>query len=275
MAVYKKYIDIHEDLKNNLLLISFLPVEKSSKQTLCKELMQELGELLDQFNKSSLWKNIIHEIHITGFGDNFACGANIKEFNEMFSSRNIFGEAYKFSRLGQGTLWKIHMCSKPVVAIISGYALGGGLELAMACRKRIAKSNAILGLPEVTLGIIPGWGGTQWAKFFENDVNLEKFVKHMKQGKLFSGLEAYDMGIVKELSLDPSLKSAKIPGSKPYSKNASSLIDEIIKETISWDLLRGLSFEADRFGEVMTNSDAKEGVTAFLEKRAPNFEKES
>lgn len=276
-SIYQEYIYYYffdDDLR-----IAFLPIKDAAKQVLCGDLMRELGDFFDDFNGSKTLHQLVKgEIYIDGFNESFACGANIKEFEKILGSRNIFGAAYKFSRLGQQTLLKIHNCVKPITAVIHGYTLGGGLELAMACRKRIAHRDAVLGYPETTLGLIPGWGGTQWPlhdmqwplsdidKTFKNI-----FGQYLNEGGSFDVNKAMELKIVSNIMYNYNDDVPRIPKSKPYSKYAASLIDDILTHTSSEDLEDGLKYESVKFAEAMVDADAREGITAFLEKRPPKF----
>lgn len=268
-ATFKKYIKI-EVGKNteNSLIIHFREIDDSRRQVLCIELMQELGDFFREFNKNSLAQKLFRKIYIYGFQNNFACGANIKELSYITTVATVQKKelrAYSFSKLGHESLLEIHNCPTRVVAIINGYALGGGLELAMACHERKASANVVLGCPETTLGIIPGWGGTtQWQI---TGLNREKIMYYIRNGHCFGAEEGKSLGLIDEI-IDRRTP-LKIPEIKRFSRNASSLIDELQEH--NGPIANLLENEAGAFVRAMTHPDAFEGITAFLEKREAKF----
>ena len=245
-----KYVECGIDSDKNLHIL-FLGIDKTfdvERQmvipVLCRDLMDELYNFLYHFNKNRIFCNeIINKIYIKGFGKDFAAGANIKEFSDMLwfkPEKMARDRAYYFSKLGQETLLLINQCPRlkeEAIAIINGFALGGGWELAMACHKRIASSSTIFGLPETTLGLIPGWGGTQWWKLFKNKIDKEKFTHYMKTGSFFDADEAFEMGLIdgiKKDSLDSKEKRKKrekliaASRNRHYSRFAEKMIDKIL-----------------------------------------------
>ena len=157
---------------------------------------------------------------------------------------------------------------KPVIAAVNGFALGGGLELAMACHIRYASENAKLGLPEVTLGLIPGYGGTQ---------RLPKLVgkglanEMIFSAKMISASRAKEIGLVNEVfSLEELLPKTKELATL-ISKNSPQGISKAIAAVNASDSAKGYELEIKSFGELFEMEDKKEGVSAFLEKRKPNF----
>lgn len=268
--IYKKYIEYYTTEKIDGLVVSFFAIGDSEKQVLCEELMQELGDFFEEFNKNLLMQKMFKKVYLRGFKNNFARGANIKKFEEILrlpDTETIKKQAYSFSKFGQKVLLKIYHCPVKVIAMINGYALGGGLELAMACHRRVAYSNAVLGLTETTLGLIPGWGGTQWPAMLV--LQDERFIKdYMKKGKCFGAKEGFDLSIIDEiLEREDALT---MPKTKLSSKHASLLIDSVIKNTV--EIKKGLELEANAFADAMAHPDAKEGVTAFLERREAKFQ---
>lgn len=222
-----------------------------------QELSNAFGEL-DQ-NKE------IRVIILTGSGEkSFVAGADIKEFSDFGAKA-----AEELSRNGQKILFdKIENLSKPVIAAVNGFSLGGGLELAMACHIRYASENAKLGLPEVTLGLIPGYGGTQ---------RLPKLVgkglanEMIFSAKMISAQRAKEIGLVNEVF---SLKEL-LPKTKELatviSRNSPMGISKAIIAVNQSDKETGFEIEMKSFGELFEMDDKKEGVLAFLEKRKPSF----
>lgn len=223
--------------------------------------ISELSEALSQLEQDSNCRVII----ITGSGEkSFVAGADIKEFSDFGQDK-----AEELARNGQNSLFnKIENLRKPVIAAVNGFALGGGLELAMACHIRYASENAKLGLPEVTLGLIPGYGGTQ---------RLPKLVgkglanEMIFSAKMISASRAKEMGLVNEVfSLEELLPKTKELASL-ISKNSPQGISKAIAVVNASDSAEGYELEIKSFGELFEMEDKKEGVSAFLEKRKPNF----
>lgn len=265
-TTFKKYINL--ELGNNIansLIIHFNEVDKSKRQVLCTELINELDDFFRDFNENSLMQKLFRKIYIYGFQNNFACGANIKELQEIVKSSDG-AKAYGFSKLGQNTLLQIHNCPVPVIAFIRGYALGGGLELAMACHERKASANAVMGCPETTLGIIPGWGGTTCWQI--SGLNREKIMYYIRNGHCFGAEEGKSLGLID--GIIDRRTPLKIPEIKRFSRNASEWIGALQNTTGSITSL--LENEAQAFADAMVHSDALEGIAAFLEKREPKFE---
>jgi enoyl-CoA hydratase len=207
---------------------------------------------------------------ITGSGDKaFVAGADIgelKELNEM--------NGRKFSESGQEIFSSIEKCPKPVIAAVNGFALGGGCELAMACHIRIASSNAKFGQPEVSLGIIPGYGGTQRLTQL---VGKGKAMELMMTGNMIGAEEALKLGLVNILVEEPK---ELIPACKDLlgkiSKKAPLAISLVI-DTVNASFNKeenGYQTEANSFAACCKTADFKEGVEAFLEKRKPEFKGE-
>lgn len=285
--IYRKYIKCSLD-ENGILHVSFIGVGKTfdeqkqkTKPCLPLILMLELQEFFSEMNRffEKDEKNDIKEIYLEGFADTniFAAGADITEFKKILETskdkNTLHKKALIFSEIGQETLLEIFFCRKKVTAIIRGFALGGGLELAMACHERTADSNSIIGLPETTLGLIPGWGGTQWWRFIPK-INQEKFIEYIKIGATFNAQEALSIGLIDSIIDNETKTSSIINPLKPYSKSSAALIEEITNTTdeVGGDTELALVLEAENFATAMTNPDAIEGITAFLEKRKPNFE---
>lgn len=226
-----------------------------------KELLSELSSFLDEAEKN-------HEIRViilTGSGEkSFVAGADIKEFSDFNGQQ---GEL--LAREGQDKVFnKVENLSKPVIAAVNGFALGGGLELAMSADFRIASENAKLGLPEVTLGLIPGYGGTQ---------RLPKLVgkglaaQLIYTAEMISAQRAYEIGLVNEVVPQSELLDrAKAIASK-IAANSSTAIAKAIQTVNASDSPEGFNMEIKSFGELFDSADFKEGVSAFLEKRKPDF----
>lgn len=203
-------------------------------------------------------------IIVTGSGEkSFVAGADIKEFSSYNAE-----EAKALSKRGHIIFSKIENLNKPVIAAINGFALGGGLELAMACHIRYASDNAKLGLPEVTLGLIPGYGGTQ---------RLPKLVgkgmanEMIFSAKMISAEKAKSVGLVNDIFSQQELLEKAKELAAQIAKNSPQGIAKAIQAVNACETEHGMSKEIDCFGDLFAKDDFKEGVSAFLEKRKPSF----
>ena len=232
-----------------------------SLNALNAETISELSSALDYVENDNDCRVII----ITGSGEkSFVAGADIKEFSDFGQEK-----AEKLSRNGQNSLFnKIENLKKPVIAAVNGFALGGGLELAMACHIRFASENAKLGLPEVTLGLIPGYGGTQrLPKLVGKGIANEMIFS----AKMIPASKAKEIGLVNEVfALEELLPKTKELASL-ISRNSPQGISKAIAAVNASDKEHGFELEIKSFGELFDMEDKKEGVSAFLEKRKPNF----
>jgi enoyl-CoA hydratase len=193
-------------------------------------------------------------------------GADIVEMQRLnaMASRN-------FSRLGQTVFSKIENSPQIVIAAVNGYALGGGCELAMACDIRIASSKAVFGQPEVSLGIIPGFGGTQRLAQLIGKGRAKEIICTTN---MIEAAEAYRIGLVNAIVAPNELmNSAKVMANKIMSKApiAVQLAKDSINRSFDMSLQAGLAYEADNFGICFATEDQKEGMKAYLEKRKPAF----
>jgi len=223
--------------------------------------ISELSQILDEVAADPNYRAVI----ITGSGEkSFVAGADIKEFSDFGTAA-----AEDLSRNGQHILFnKIENLNKPVIAAVNGFALGGGLELAMACHIRYASENARLGLPEVTLGLIPGYGGTQ---------RLPKLVgkglanELIFSAKMINAQRAKEIGLVNEVfSLEELLPKTK-ELANIIAQNSPMGISKAIAAVNQYDTDQGFEIEIKAFGELFEMKDKQEGVSAFLEKRKPSF----
>lgn len=204
---------------------------------------------------------------VTGSGERaFVAGADI---NELAVMTPLQGQAS--SRLGQAALMEIETLGKPVIAAVNGFALGGGCELALACHIRFASENARLGLPEVGLGIIPGYGGTQR---LPRIVGLGHALELIATARVIEAAEALRIGLVNRVLPQPELLphcekvAGEILSRGPLAVRAA--LDAAIAG-LETDLAHGLELESTSFGLVSATADMREGLKAFLEKRKPTF----
>ena len=232
-----------------------------SLNALNAQTIQELSEAFGDLNADKEIRVII----LTGSGEkSFVAGADIKEFSDYGTAA-----AEDLSRKGQEILFdKIENLHKPVIAAVNGFALGGGLELAMACHIRYASENAKLGLPEVTLGLIPGYGGTQ---------RLPKLVgkglanEMIFSAKMISAQRAKEIGLVNDVFAAEELLEKTKELATTISRNSPMAVAKAIKAVNQSDTEKGFETEIKFFGELFEMEDKKEGVAAFLEKRKPTF----
>jgi enoyl-CoA hydratase len=217
--------------------------------------MRELRALFEQIKDDEEVRVAI----LTGSGDKaFVAGADI---NELATLTPAAGQEYSLA--GQAVLDFIEQLGKPVIAAVNGYALGGGCELAMACTFRIAAENAMFGQPEVKLGIIPGYGGTQrLARLVGRGYAAQMLVT----GELITAAEAFRIGLVNQVTLPQELLPAALTIAKKIMANAPLAVKFCLDA-----LDRGAAFEASQFGLCCATEDMKEGTKAFLEKRPPDF----
>jgi enoyl-CoA hydratase len=205
---------------------------------------------------------------LTGAGDKaFIAGADISELAHVTAV-----EAEKSSSYGQAVLNLIENLGKPVIAAVNGFALGGGCETAMACTIRVASENAKFGQPEVTLGLIPGGGGTQRLPRL---VGKGRALQLILSGEIINAQEAYRIGLVNEVVPAADLMARAEAILKRIFSNAPLAIKyslEAVNKGLETSQAEGLSLEASLFGLCAGTEDKKEGTSAFLEKRKPQFQ---
>ena len=222
--------------------------------------LNELEQAISSFEKSRDFGVMI----ITGAGEKaFVAGADIKELSALDRTR---GE--KASARGQHICSLIENSSKPVIAVVNGYALGGGAELAMACHLRYASEKALIGLPEVTLGIIPGYGGTQRLPLLVGKANALEMIL---TGQPVKAEKAEAIGLVnKVLPANEVMGQAKKTASKILN-NGPLALSKAINAVNRTTTDGGYAKEAELFGQLCDTDDFKEGTSAFLEKRKAKF----
>src|SRR5215813_684775 len=204
----------------------------------------------------------------TGAGEKaFIAGADISEL----AKQDAVG-AKEYTHRGQSVLSLIENLGKPVIACINGFALGGGCEIAMACTMRLASENAKFGQPEVKLGIMPGYGGTQrLPRLVGKGIAMQLLLT----GEMISAQEAHRIGLVNEVLPGDKLVSRAEEIATKIIANAPLAIQycmEAVNQGLNMTLQEGLFLEATLFGICSASEDKKEGTTAFLEKRPPNFQ---
>lgn len=242
--------------------VAVVTISNPPANALSKHVLEELSESLTALENDPAVKVVI----ITGEGRFFIAGADIKEFTHMDGA-----DGKAAAERGQRLFDRLETFPKPIIAAINGACLGGGLELAMACHIRLAAAEAKLGLPELNLGLIPGYGGTQRLPRL---VGRGRATQMILTSEMIGGEEACRIGLAEavypaEQLLDEAKKLAYAISEK--SAVTMKLALEAIHGSATLPLDEGLAREAALFGQAFQTQDVKEGVAAFLEKRKPKF----
>jgi enoyl-CoA hydratase len=221
--------------------------------------MRELRDAFEQIRDESAIRTVI----LTGSGDKaFVAGADI---NELATLTPVAGKEYSLA--GQAVFDLVEHLGKPVIAAVNGYALGGGCELALACAFRIASENAIFGQPEVKLGLIPGYGGTQR---LTRTVGRGCAAQLLITGDAISAAEALRIGLVNQVVSQQDLLPTASAIEKKIMVNAPLAV-KFCLDAIRGEPADGMELEATLFGLCCATEDMREGTNAFLQKRSPNF----
>lgn len=254
------YKNILTEIKDNIGIIKINRPQQLNALNI--ETIHELNDLIHLWSKDDKIKVVI----ITGEGKSFVAGADIAEMKDMTKQ-----QAIDFSEMGQKVFSLIESQEKPVIACVNGFALGGGCELAMACDIKVASDKAKFGQPEVNLGVIPGFAGTQR---LARMVGTAKAKELILTGEIIDAQTALSIGLVNQVVphdnlLDQTFKMAQKIASK--GPTAVRLAKKVISRGIETDFATGSSFEVEAFGECFASGEAKEGMSAFLEKRKPEW----
>ena len=225
-----------------------------------------LRELKDIFKKC-IEDEDIRAIILTGSGKKaFIAGADIKIMEKLDSK-----SAYDFGLLGQELTNIIENSTKPIIALVNGFALGGGCEISLACHIRLASDNAMFGQPEVKLGLIPGWGGTQrLPRIVGKGLATELIIT----GKIIDSNEAYRIGLVNRILKKNNLIEESFEFAKLILKNGPKAISKslsCINNSSNSSLNDGLENELETFSKLFGSQETNEGLKAFVEKRLPKF----
>jgi enoyl-CoA hydratase len=210
----------------------------------------------------------IRVLVLTGAGDRaFVAGADITTFQTLNPL-----QARHFAEIGQGIFFMLEELPKPVIACVNGFALGGGCELAMSCDFIYASDKARFGQPEINLGLIPGFGGTQRLARL---IGRAKAKELCMTGEMIDAQQAKELGLVAkvfppEQLLDETMKTAKLMAARAPGVLRS--LKQLVNRGLDVDLKSGCALEAEAFGLSFASQDAREGVAAFLEKRKPDFQ---
>lgn len=244
--------------------IQTITISRESKlNALNKATLRELNSALT----SALTDPDVKGIILTGSGEKaFVAGADIEEFKNMDTEQGT-----ALAREGQASVFNvIENAEKPLIAAINGYALGGGLELALACHIRIASQNARLGLPELSLGLIPGYGGTQRLPRL---VGKGKALEMILTGEMLTAEEALDAGLVNHVVPSAALLTKAADILQNIFKRSPLAVAAAIRSVNAAvsDTRAGFEKEIAEFGRCFGTADFREGVAAFLSKRTPKF----
>ena len=243
--------------------VAVATISRPPANALSQGLIQEVNAMLDALEHD----DAVRVILLHGEGKFFSAGADIKEFTSVASGEEFAGLA----KVGQVVFERMETFPKPIIASIHGAALGGGLELAMGCHMRFVAENAKLGLPELQLGIIPGFAGTQRLPRY---VGMAKAAEMMFMSEPISGIEAVQWGLANKAFTNEELFPKTLEIAKKIAKKSpialKAAIDALqFAKTASFH--EGVEAEAKAFGTVFDSADAKEGIAAFIEKREPVF----
>jgi enoyl-CoA hydratase len=254
-----KFENIITAIEEGILTITINREEKLN--SLNKKMIQELEKAFALAQKQKEVKSII----LTGAGQKaFVAGADIAELMNLSVK-----QAKASTKFGQKVFKQIENCSKPVVAAVNGYALGGGCELAMACHLRVASDNAKFGQPEVNLGLIAGYGGTQRLTQY---IGKAKSMELHMSGALIDANEALQLGLVNYVvSQSELISKCKTLLQTIISKSPLAVSAVIRTVNAFYERKDGFVKEQDEFSKCFGKGDFKEGVAAFLEKRKPDF----
>lgn len=247
-------------LENNILIVTINRPEKLN--ALNKEVFTDLSNVLNEIETNKDVKSVI----ITGAGSKaFVAGADISEFGSLDKKG-----AMMLAKRGQDIFGRIENCSKPIVAAVNGFALGGGCELAMACHFRVASENAKFGQPEVNLGLIPGYGGTQRLVQL---IGKGKALELLLSAHLIDATEAKQLGLVNYVTTAETLLEHTKKILDTINAKAPLAVAGCIKaaNAVFDETKNGYAVEIEEFGNAFDTEDMKEGTSAFIEKRKAVF----
>jgi len=245
--------------------VTVLAVQRpQALNALNRQVLEELGHALDDAERRADVKVCV----ITGAGDKaFVAGADIAAMSEMTPL-----EAQRFCRLGQEVFLKIEALEKPVLAAVNGFALGGGCELALACDMIFASDRARFGQPEINLGVIPGFGGTQR---LPKAVGMWRAKEWIYLGEMIDARKAYEIGLVNAVfPADRFMEEVRTVALKLAAKPGFALgqAKKAVQAGLVLDRATGMALERESFAMTFATGDRTEGMKAFMEKRKPSFQ---
>lgn len=228
-------------------------------------MVSELTSVLSDLDRERETRVVV----LTGAGTRaFVAGGDVREMRDL-----TVRDAERFVYAGQAMTRRIELIGKPVIAAVNGLALGGGTEIALACDIRIAAASAVFGLPEVTLGLLPGWGGTQrTARIIGRAAALDLVLT----GRQIRSDEALRLGLVHQVVPDPDLLPTAMGVAETIARNSPAAVRQAkkaIQRGADAALEHGLAIEAEAWLYLIAHADRTEGLTALLERRAPKWEK--
>jgi len=227
------------------------------------DVLKEIHDCFSALSKDTEVRVVI----VTGAGDKaFVAGADIASMSQMTPT-----DAIEFGKLGHAAMDAVDQCAKPVIAAVNGFCFGGGMELALSCDFIYASEKAKLGLPEVNLGLFPGWGGTQRLSRLVGKGRAKEMIF---SAKIISVQEAFDAGIVNKICKpEELLNEVKAVAAEICKKSpmAVQLAKKTLSQGFDLPLAQGLDLEKNTFPKCFETEDLKEGLAAFLEKRPANF----
>ncbi len=244
--------------------VCVLTISNPPANLLSSAVLMELNDFLERVAQDAGVKVLI----LTGAGSFFIVGADIKEISGL-SGKAVGTEA---SSLGQMVIGKLERLPIPTIAAINGHCLGGGNELVMACTIRIASERARFGQPEINLGILPGFGGTQRLPRL---VGLSRALELMLTGDMINAKAAEAMGLISRAVPEEELLKQAMGLAKKIAGKSRPAVQRILRlarEGLGLPLDQGLRLESELFGELCETHDMREGLASFLEKRQPKFE---
>lgn len=254
------YQTLLTQLEQGILLVTVNRPDKLN--ALNRSVLDDLFTLMDQVDSDTNIRGMI----LTGAGPKaFVAGADISEFTALSKE-----EAMALAKRGQDCFFRIERCAKPVIAAVNGFALGGGCELAMSCHIRLASENARFGQPEVNLGLIPGYGGTQRLTQL---IGKGRALELMMSGNMINAADAHRMGLVNHVYPAESLLEESKKLMATILSKGPNAVGRVIAATNAYGSSNdaGYAEEVRLFGECFGTEEMKEGVGAFLEKRVPRF----
>lgn len=250
-------------LENNENILTLTINREKSLNALNSEVINELDKCFTEIELST----DIEVVVITGAGKAFVAGADISEMSTLNPA-----EASEFAKRGMDVFLKLEKLKIPVIAAINGFALGGGCELALSCDIRVASTKALIGQPEVGLGITPGFGGTQR---LARTVGLAKAKELIFTAEPIKAEKAYEIGLVSHVVEPENLMEQAYEIARKITKNSKTAIrncKESMNTGMQVDIDTAMNIEKSLFGLCFATNDQKEGMNAFLEKRKPQFQ---
>lgn len=253
---------VHTETQDGYAIVT---INNPPMNVISSQVFKELDQAFNELKKDES----VNAVIVTGEGDKvFAAGADIKEFPQLIGQKDLKANFLETHAI----LNRIDNFEKPVIAMLNGMTFGGGCEVALCCDIRIAEEHAQIGLPEITLGLFPGGGGTQRLPRLIGEAKAKEL---MFTGEAVSAAEAERIGLVNRVAatgegMESARKMAKRIGR--FSLPALSRIKRAVDEGLEMSIEQGTEFEAGLFEEVFQTADVQEGVQAFMEKRKPVFQ---